>query len=358
MGRGSSGHCLPPTYGEALDLKPGTVEQIYEQIIEDARYATGEVDPAIVLPAQDDNQGRVAITAAQTLLADVYLTLENYSESAKYAQQVINSGQHALWDDYADAFSIDLQYESNAAPGAESIFEVKFAPDVDPGSRFADYAWPRGLIQPYSASSGRTGSGFFEVHERVYDALDTTDARVAYMFPKTYVLGSGNESIINPAADTIAGGAYEGQLFNQEPPYFCIKYPVDNPRQRFRWAKNPWPVYRYADVLLMYAEAVNEQGVASQDVLDQTVNLLRERASLAPLTGGGQDEIREAIKQERFVEFFYEGKRFHDLVRWGELAQEVNQRNFDYEVTTAITAADRFLPIPQRAVDTNPNIDE
>jgi hypothetical protein len=178
------------------------------------------------------------------------------------------------------------------------------------------------------------------------------------MFPKTYALGSGAESIINPAADTIAGGAYEGQLFNQEPPYFCIKYPTDNDRQRFRWASNPWPVYRYADVLLMYAEAVNEQGVAGQDVLDQTVNLLRARANLVPLTGGGQDEIREVIKEERFVEFFYEGKRFHDLVRWGELAQEVNQRNFDYEVTTVITEADRFLPVPQRAIDTNPNIDE
>ncbi len=348
----------PATYEEALDLKPGTVEQIYVQIIEDAKYANGEVDPAIILPVQDDNQGRVGLTAAQTLLADVYLTLGNYSESARYAQQVINSGQHALWDDYADAFSIDLQYESNAAPGAESIFEVKFAPDVDPGSRFADYAWPRSLILPYSAASNRVGSGFFEVHESVYDALDTTDARVSYMFPKTYVLGSGAESVLNPAADTIAGGAYEGQLFNQEPPYFCIKYPTDNDRQRFGWSKNPWPIYRYADVLLMYAEAVNEQGVAGQDVLDQTVNLLRERANLAPLTGGGQDEVREAIKEERFVEFFFEGKRFHDLVRWGELSQEVNQRNFDYEVTTAITEADRFLPIPQRAIDTNPNIDE
>lgn len=346
----------PETYEEAQSTELGTIEEIYEQIIEDARYAVGEIDPAIILPTEDNNQGRVAIAAAQTLLADVHLTLQNYVESAEYAQQVINSGQHALWDNYGDAFSIDLQYEANSAPGAESIFEVKFAPDVDPGSRFADYAWPRGLIQPYSASSGRTGSGFFEVHESVYDALNKDDARVAYMFPQTYVLGSGAESVINPAADTVAGGAYEGQLFNQEPPYFCIKYPVDNDRQRFRWSKNPWPVYRYADVLLMYAEAVNEQGAAGQDVLDQTVNLVRARAGLNPLIGGGQADIREAIKEERFVEFFYEAKRFFDLVRWGELTDEVNARNFDYEITTTITDADRFLPIPQNEVDANPNI--
>ncbi|NJO03802.1 MAG: RagB/SusD family nutrient uptake outer membrane protein [Bacteroidia bacterium] len=258
---------------------------------------------------------------------------------------------------YGDAFSIANQYRANSAPNAESVFEVKFYQEIDPGSRFATYAWPRGLVLPYAAQRSRVGEGFFEVHESSYNLMDDNDTRKNYMFPKTYTLGTGADAIAVPDEDTIKGGAYSGLAFNQEPPYFCLKYPTNtDPLLRFGWGQNPWPVYRYSDVLLMYAEAMNEQGMATQDVLDQTINQTRARGGMPPLVGLGQGEIREALKQERYIEFFFEGKRFFDLVRWGELVQTVNNRDFGYTNNFPITEEYELLPLPQRELDANPNL--
>lgn len=347
------------TIEEARQPSRAPVDQIYTQIIQDARTAAGEIDQDIALPdVVEPIDGRVAIGAAQTLLADIYLTLENYPEAERYARLVIDGARYALWDNYEDAFEIENQYGPNSAPMGENVFDVKFNPDVDPGSRFATEAWPRGLLQPYSAAANRFGEGYFEVDSSVYIRLDDNDTRKSFLFPKTYVSGTGNEAP-GPVLDTIRGGAYDGTAFNKENPYFCVKYTSDNSRTRFGWGLNPWPVYRYADVLLMYLEAANEQSAANQGILDETINQTRARGGLDPLSAGlGQAAIREAIKEERFIEFFFEGKRFFDLVRWNDLVNAINTRDFDYNVNFPINENFELLPIPQREVDANPNITE
>ncbi len=346
----------PRTYDQTREATRTPVEAIYEQIILDARTAAGEVDSKIVLPVNTNNNGRLTLSAAHTFLSEVYLTLELYSESAEYAKKVIDSGQHALWENYGDAFDPFKQYDANTAPNAESVFEIKFYQEIDPGSRFAAEAWPRGLVFPYAAQARRVGDGFMEVHESTYNRLDDNDARKQYLFPTTYALGTGNDAILVPDEDTIKGGPYDGLAFNREPPYFCIKYPLLDPLLRFGWAQNPWPVYRYADVLLYYVEAMNEQGLADQTVLDQTINLTRARGGLDPLAGLGQEELRQAIRDERFIEFFYEGERFFDLVRWDQLEEVVNNRDFGYSNPVVINENFRLLPLPQREFDANPNL--
>lgn len=355
----------PENYQQALEAPQVSVDELYQQIIEDAQFAAGEIDDNIMLPLTGDIDGRLTLGAAHALLADVHLTLGNYPETANYTQQIINSGQFALWENYADAFSIDLQYESNSAPLAENVYAVRFAPDIDPGSRFTNEAWPRGLVQPFSAQARRTGAGFFEVDQNVYDRIGPDIRRDSVIFPPTYALGSGAESILIAEEDTIKGGAYDGLPFNKpndQNLYFCIKFESDNPRDRFGWLKSPFPVYRYADILLMNLEAKNEQGQATQEDVDLTINQTRARGGLEPLVGLGQDELREAIKEERFVEFFYEGKRFHDLVRWGDFVQAVNQRDFsdqnDYSIQTNINESFQVLPIPQREIDINPALQQ
>ncbi len=344
------------TFGEAQNAPRAPVNTIYEQIIQDAKIAAGETTAGIVLRATTANDGRVGVSAAHTLLADVYLTLKNYSEAARYAKLVIDSGNHALWENYADAFDISKQYLKNSAPNAENIFDAKFNPDVDPGSRFANFAWPSGMIIPYGSNPNQRGQGFFEVTQSSFDKLENGDNRKIFMFPGTFVLGAGNESIRDPAATKIVGGAYNGKELNKQSPYFVFKYSMVDPRNRFGWANNPWPIYRYADVLLMYVEALNEIGGATQEVLDQTINLTRARGGLAPLIGVSGAALRDAIKQERYTEFFFEGKRFFDLVRWGDLVNAVNSRDFGYGTVITIDERYHLMPLPQIEIDANPSI--
>ena len=345
-------------FEEARQRGRESVDVIYEFIIEEAQIAAGEVLENVRLPEQSDNDGRIAISAAHTLLADVFLTLERYQESSDYSKLVIDSGNHELWENYEDAFSLDLQYSGNTAVNGENVFDVKYNPDVDPGNRFASFAWPRNVVLPYAAQPRRRGTGNFEVHESSYVRLDDNDTRKAFMFPFTYALGTGADAVANFEQDTIVGGPYDGLLLNRQNPYFVLKYTLEDPRQRFGNGNNPWPVYRYSDVLLMHLEAMNEIGQADQGTLDLTINRTRARGNLPPLSGISGEALLEEIKQERYTEFFFEGKRFFDLVRWGDLIDAVNNRDFDYGIDFDINENYLLLPIPQREIDANPNITE
>ena len=98
---------------------------------------------------------------------------------------------------------------------------------------------------------------------------------------------------------------------------------------------NAYPFLRYGDVLLMYAEAMNEQGKCDQAVLDATINKLRERAyrgtgiEYPKVTVGSQSELRTIIRTERFVELAAEGHRYEDLIRW-KIAEVVFNRPVYY----------------------------
>ena len=339
------------------------VAEVYEQIIEDLEYAAGERDTDIRLPEiaeQASDFGRVTLSTAHTMLADVYLTLSDFPKAEEYAKKVMDGGLHDLWENYEDVFNIGNQYESlNGATNAESIFDVAFDPDLDPGSRFVTQSYPRDVILPYAAQTSRRGEGFFEVPASAYNRFDPADLRREVIFPQQYLPGTGTTSGPEPQMnDTIKGGPYDGRLLNREEPFFIMKYSAIDPKNRFGWGANPWPLYRYAEVLLIYAEAINEQRTISQGELDQSINRLRERAGLAPFPPLNQTDMQEAIRNERYAELYFEGKRFFDLVRWGELVEVVNNRNFEYPVGTNINDQFRFLPIPQRDTDANPNLEQ
>ncbi|MGB6152973.1 MAG: RagB/SusD family nutrient uptake outer membrane protein, partial [Pricia sp.] len=105
------------------------------------------------------------------------------------------------------------------------------------------------------------------------------------------------------------------------------------------------PMLRYADVLLMHAEAINETGSTADAI--PFLNQVRERAGLAPTTASSQAEVRQAIRDERMVEFAFEGLRYHDLVRWGEALNEIEE----------LTDPDKIIwPIIAREIDLNPNL--
>jgi hypothetical protein len=111
---------------------------------------------------------------------------------------------------------------------------------------------------------------------------------------------------------------------------------------------------RYADVLLMYAEALNQNG--KQDEAMVYLNMVRERAGLTEVSGLDQAALTAALAQERRVELFLEGHRWFDLVRTGKLLTEMNayfeRNNLNFEVQAYKT----IMPIPLREIDINPSL--
>ncbi|WP_462318859.1 RagB/SusD family nutrient uptake outer membrane protein, partial [Marinilabilia sp.] len=105
-----------------------------------------------------------------------------------------------------------------------------------------------------------------------------------------------------------------------------------------------WRLLRYADVLLMAAEAYNEDGMVSEALTE--LNKVRVRAELPELSGLSQTELRQAIKDERQVELAFEGVRYWDLVRWGDAESELSSLGF-------VSGKHELLPIPQSEIAAN-----
>jgi hypothetical protein len=120
-----------------------------------------------------------------------------------------------------------------------------------------------------------------------------------------------------------------------------------------------WPYYRYADVLLMLAEALNEQGKGSEAL--PYLNMVRQRAALAAVAETGQGALREIILHERRVELAFENKRWLDLVRTGKAVEVMSahgqfiKANYPNVPANAynLTAGRLVFPIPDREVKIN-----
>jgi hypothetical protein len=136
-------------------------------------------------------------------------------------------------------------------------------------------------------------------------------------------------------------------------PYYGKFFDADGTiqnNQRQRTDLN-WPIYRYAEVLLMFAEAENEASGPTPGAY-AAINLVRERAKLPDLPPGlSQDQFRAAVHQERSWELAFESKRLFDLKRWGEFYAPLKN---DPVAQGAIQPFMVFLPIPQHEIDLDP----
>jgi hypothetical protein len=119
---------------------------------------------------------------------------------------------------------------------------------------------------------------------------------------------------------------------------------------------NNYRYVRYADVLLLYAEALNAQG--KTDLAYPFVDKVRQRAGLAPLStvmpGLNQQDFLTQLKHERITELTGEGHRWEDLARWGDLGPQLASRDAGF--ANFKIGKDEFLPIPQFDLDINPNL--
>ncbi|MBJ6111092.1 RagB/SusD family nutrient uptake outer membrane protein [Hymenobacter sp. BT523] len=331
-----------------------TAAETEAQIIKDLTEAI----PDLPATYPDPERGRATKGAAQALLAKVYMQQKRWADASALFSTIIGSNQYDLVDNYLDNFT-DTN-ENNK----ESLFEVQFTGAV----------LEVGQGQDNSASSeshdrpnffGPPGPTFADVQPRRWLLDEYRDSTVTLLAP-----GSTRKHLIDPRRDICiihAGnpGVFYGKTFsgwgwnpNQQ---YWRKYLNDRTRtdENFSSGINH-RVIRYADVLLMQAEALTELNQTSAAL--PLINRVRQRPSvnLAPLTGSfSQSALRLLIRSERAKELAGEGTRWFDILRWGLMDNQAGideLRGRDPDFANFRLGISKLLPIPQRDIDIDPGV--
>ncbi len=296
------------------------VAEVDAQIIKDLTEAKD------VLPTQWASAylGRATSGLANTLLAKLYLYQKDWSKSLQAAEVVINSNAYSLNASY------DTEFTKDGNNSRESILEVQ-----------KTYDYPTKYTNNFYESQGVRGSGEWDLGWGFN--VPSTGLVAAYeegdLRKKTTILTSGGPDIYNtpglilPDSPPLAQKYWNGKAYTRP-----------SERQQYATGKNYWEnikIIRYADVLLIAAEAANELGQSANAAM--YLNKVRNRAGLPNTTAADMMSMREAIKQERRVEFGMEFERFYDLVRWGDATTVLAP--FGY------TDRNKYFPIPQDAID-------
>ncbi|WP_158800477.1 RagB/SusD family nutrient uptake outer membrane protein [Pedobacter sp. L105] len=297
----------------SLKTNQSTVTQVYQQIIADLTEA--ENLPATYTGA---DIGRATAGAAKSLLVKVYLTQKDWANTILKAKEVMNGGYgYALFANYADVFN------KSAKNGKEHIFSAQFEANSGTGNT--------------STLMGASFTGFagkvpadLPADTGVYNIFTAGDTRKAVTFYKTFT---------NPATGTKY--TFASNYFRK----YVDSTELSTPAQ----SGINFPILRYADVLLMYAEAVNETSGPTADAYN-AINLVRNRANIGDLTAGlTQSAFRDALYLERRKEFVQEAQRWFDLVRTGRLVEAVSK----VAAKTGVSTKNYLFPIPQSEISVN-----
>lgn len=312
-----TGFLLPE---EVQGITRASEEEVYEFIEADLQ-AAAEVLPERSAQAASD-YGRATRGAALGLLGKVYLYQEKWQDARSVLQTVINSGEYQLMPEFGQIWN--MNYDN----GVESLFEVQY-----------EYHSTLGLGGSLATVTGaRNGPGdgwswcqpTANLEQAYIDAGDTERLRWTIIKAGcTEIAGEDqfetfieNNSTVANAQELIEQYGWDENCYIIDPSQHksarvIRKYflPLADRPEVYNTDKSPLNhrILRYADVLLMYAEACNELGddASSRDALNQ----VRRRVNLADVTSSGND-LRHAIRTERRLELAFEQNRLYDIRRW------------------------------------------
>lgn len=308
-------------YKDAYNFGRTPVNEVYSQVIQDLQAAATDL-PANYTGA---DIGRTTSGAAKALLGKVYLTRNKYPEAAAILTEVINSGAYSLLADYNSVFSTTNEMNN------EIIFAVRYMRGgLGLGSGFGGAMIPANSGTDILKTGATNGSYNAEMPD-LANAFSSQDKRKS--------ISVGYYAAGQPTS------YYSSKFIDQQ-----TTTPVD--------AENDWIVLRYADVLLMQAEALNELNRTGEAVT--LINQVRQRAGLADTTGLDQPGFRLAVENERRLELSMEGHRWFDLVRTGR-ALTVMNNHFTanavfYGATYTLKPYQLLFPIPLSEIQTNPKL--
>jgi hypothetical protein len=314
-----------------LDVSRAPQAQVYALIENDLQFAAANL-PASYTGA---DIGRVKSGAEQALLAKVYLQEKNWTSAAQVAGEIISSGRYALNAVWKDNFSVEKEFIN-----PESIWEINYDHTLDPGGG--------SVVTLFSLPSNYPGGdsyGLMGLVPSLVNLYASNDQRGNH---GTFMAPAYTDKLGRVVSWTVPNGpAFDKYLDESN----------DQNMTKRGWVQqdNNWIISRFADVLLMYAEAVNEGGPAGPMTAVQALDSVRHRAGLASVGVSGQGALRDSIRVERRREFVLEGQRWFDLQRYGTLdaALRAKQAEMGYAV---IGAPSPYFPIPQSEIDINPNL--
>jgi len=301
---------------QGYDIPRTAATKVYELIISDLTFAEANL-PASIVTA---DAGRASKWAAKALLGKVFLTQKDYTNAALKLNEVIASGQFNVTSNTYDAvFNSTTSFAANK----DMILAVQYKTgSIGQGSAIVNACVPFNVSAASIGVSGTTGDGFLRPTADMEASYESGDLRKTASIAKSVPNSASTERYVVKYKQT-------GIVANESD--------VD------------FPVLRYADVLLMYAEALTEQG--KPDAAIPYINQIRTRAGLpsksATLT---QADTRLLIESERRAEFAFEGQRWFDLVRTGRYLPVMTSKGF------ATKEFHKLFPIPQRETDLNPTL--
>lgn len=318
----------------------------------------------------DEELGRATKGAAEAMLLKANLYRADYqrnagneteaqkyfAEAAKWGKEVIKSRQYSLWPNYLDNFRLANEN------GRESVFEIQYTEEAT--SDYGGEGYTRGtmttiLQRSRSSAFGEAGWGYNRPTQNLYNEYEAGDAR-----RDETILIPTDEQIETPAQEIYCGDRMLNRkyaMYNDgtNGGIYKLAHATRSPKNNIQ--------IRYADVLLMYAEACCETGdlPSAKTALKE----VRDRAGLSqfPYTAviqgqtvtfnDNQEDLRKAIRHERRVELAMEGHRWFDLTRWG-IAKETMDTYMAGETEEAKELYGTFqkgkhelFPIPSKEID-------
>ncbi|WP_128546434.1 RagB/SusD family nutrient uptake outer membrane protein [Larkinella soli] len=337
-----------------------TEAQVWAQIEKDLTEAKAG------LPVSYDaaNVGRATKGAATALLGKVLLQQRKWADAAVQLKEVVDQSPtvYDLVPNYQDNFT--ATNENNK----ESVFEVQYA------------SANRGPFDELGGSEGSERAQFFGA-----PGIGWTDGQPTRWLFNEFMKEKTKDNKVDPRLDVtmwyyrpndpnylIYGKTIEERqkLSNgryTENDRFWRKYQNDYPNQTENYfSPINYRMIRFADVLLMYAEALNETGKTAEAI--PLANRVRARVNMPNLPAGmSQAAFREQLRHDRVVELAGESVRFADLKRYGLLGPELagpasqqnqppSEANFDTDFKNFVKGKSELLPIPQRELDANPKL--
>ncbi|WP_228527880.1 RagB/SusD family nutrient uptake outer membrane protein [Pararhodonellum marinum] len=315
---------IPLLTTEESPLYPASdpASEVYAQIIADLTAAEDLPEVGDIL------RGRATRGAAKALLSKVYLTLEDYEKASEKALEVINSGKYGLWDSFEDVFKL------SSRGGKEAVFSVGFG-DAGGAISFWEVGQFNVRLLPLELTRSRAKvnntHGWQVATDHLYNDFSNEDSRKSVTFMANFLDDNGNQVNLSKIhirkywdepADPTAGGSF-----------------------------NDFQVIRYAEVLLIYAEA--QAALGQFATANEYLNKVRTRANLPNVEINTQEAFISAIISERRKEFVAEGHRWFDLVRLGKLEEKVNLAK-----GISVNPIYNLFPIPQRERNVNPNLSQ
>jgi len=332
---------LVPLKPDELQIPQSPVQQIFESVIE-----TDLTDAAANLPLSysGPDVGRVTSGAATALLAKAYVFESKWDKAATAAAKVVTSNVYDLMPVYSQNF--DQKFRNNK----ESVFAVQHLTGQDPklGSE----------LNQYFAPQIESGYFFNAPTQNFVDEFEKTG--VGFADPRLdYTVGRDSMPWFNNRLFDKAWSSSTGYLTRKHQQSLAE---VNNKSD----GNLNYVAIRFADVLLWYAEALNESGHSAEALVP--LNRVRKRAResylhdssqvgypnipaglLPDVTSANQVDMRKAIQHERRVELGFEFHRYFDIIRWGKdyAKQALNDKpNFNYDIN-------KHFPIPQIERDRN-----